>query len=111
MRDQSGNPVYPYRSLVKKLVTARSDAARTFGSQSLLAKYFKFTVNSLYGKVAQHVKKMYSSKKRDYKESEITNNVSASLITAFVRSVLFATYYEVDKNGYKVYRYDIRQAF
>ncbi len=103
LHDDKGEVVYPYRKLVKTLVAARADAKTKYGEKCLLEIYYKFIVNSLYGKISQHVSKMYSGEKTDYKESEITCNASAALITAFVRSVIFAASYEINKNGYRVY--------
>ncbi|MGN1479973.1 MAG: hypothetical protein ACI4XH_09410, partial [Acutalibacteraceae bacterium] len=101
-RDESGQIIYPYRSIVKALVAARNEAGSLYGKKSLQCKLLKLTVNSLYGKVAQNVSKMYSSNDKS-EESPITNNSSASLITSFVRSVLFSAFYEINQNGYHVY--------
>lgn len=103
LRNNDGTIIYPYRDLVKALVNARTDAAVSYGKKSLPALFYKFVVNTLYGKIAQHVKKMYSHENADYHESEITNNAAASLITSFVRSVLFAAFDGIDKSGYRVY--------
>lgn len=103
LHDDNGDIIYPYRKLVKTLVAARTAAAKTYGKKCLLDMFYKFIVNSLYGKISQHVSKMYSGQKTDYTESEITCNASAALITAFVRSVIFAAAYEINKNGCHIY--------
>ena len=103
LRDNCGKIRYPYRQLVKNLVNARSDAEKRYGKGCLLALYFKFIVNTLYGKLSQHVSKMYSGEKADYRESDITNNASAALITSFVRSVLFSAFDGIHDSGYHVY--------
>ena len=101
-RDESGQIIYPYRSIVKALVAARNEASSLYGKKSLQCRLLKLTVNSLYGKVAQNVSKMYSKSNKS-SESHITNNASASLITSFVRAVLFSAFYEIHQNGYHVY--------
>lgn len=97
--------MYPYRNIVQILVRARADAAKIHGKNCLEAKLYKFIINSLYGKIAQNVHDMYSPNKTrlNNAESLITNNVSASLITSFVRSVLFALFYGINNAGYNVY--------
>lgn len=103
LRDNNDKIVYPYRRLVKLLVNARTNAEEKYGKGCLLSLYYKFIVNTLYGKIAQHVRKMYSGEKADYRESDITNNASASLITSFIRSVLFSAFDGIHDNGYNVY--------
>lgn len=105
LRDDKGETMYPYRNIVRMLVRARADAAKIHGKNCLEAKLYKFIINSLYGKIAQNVHDMYSPDKTrlNNAESLITNNVSASLITSFVRSVLFASFYGINNAGYNVY--------
>lgn len=105
LKDNSGKTVYPYRHIVSELVKARSDAANAHGKNCLEAKLYKFIINSLYGKIAQNVHDMYCPDKTkcNNAESLITNNVSASLITSFTRSVLFSSFYGIHESGYHVY--------
>ena len=105
LKDNAGKTIYPYRHIVTELVKARSDAANAHGKNCLEAKLYKFIINSLYGKIAQNVHDMYSPDKTraNNAESLITNNVSASLITSFTRSVLFASFYGIHESGYHVY--------
>ena len=105
LRDDKGETVYPYRNIVRMLVRARADAAKIHGKNCLEAKLYKFIINSLYGKIAQNVHDMYcpDKTKSNNAESLITNNVSASLITSFVRSILFASFYGIYGAGYHVY--------
>ena len=105
LKDNAGKTIYPYRHIVTELVKARSDAANAHGKNCLEAKLYKFIINSLYGKIAQKVHDMYSPDKTraNNAESLITNNVSASLITSFTRSVLFASFYGIHESGYHVY--------
>lgn len=105
LKDNAGKTIYPYRHIVTALVKARSDAANAHGKNCLEAKLYKFIINSLYGKIAQNVHDMYSPDKTraNNAESLITNNVSASLITSFTRSVLFASFYGIHESGYHVY--------
>ena len=102
LRDDSGNIVYLYRDLVRSLVTARVEAAEQFGKGSLEERLMKLIINSLYGKIAQNVRDMFTSKDKS-SESVITNNASASLITSFVRSLLFSSFTAIHSHGYKVY--------
>lgn len=105
LKDNIGKTVYPYRYIVSELVAARSEAANAHGKNCLEAKLYKFIINSLYGKIAQNVHDMYSPDKTraNNAESLITNNVSASLITSFTRSVLFASFCGIHESGYHVY--------
>lgn len=104
LHDAEGDVVYPYRSMVTELVTARTEAEKKYGKKSIEAKLLKLVVNMLYGKSAQFVSKMYSSaSKVDGGESDITNPASATLITSFVRAVLFAAFHDITDAGYKVY--------
>ena len=102
LRDESGNIVYLYRDLVHSLVSARVEAAEQFGKGSLEERLMKLIINSLYGKIAQNVRDMFTSKDKS-SESVITNNASASLITSFVRSLLFSSFTAIHSHGYKVY--------
>lgn len=103
LRDKDGNIIYPYRDLVKSLVSDRAVASELYGKKSFEVKTLKLIVNSLYGKIAQNVSDMYRSSTKQSNESVITNNVSASLITSFVRAVLVSAFCTIDENGYKVY--------
>lgn len=105
LKNDSGETIYPYRNIVRTLVRARSEAADAYGKDCLDAKLYKFIINSLYGKIAQNVHDMYSPDKTRLNNAEclITNNISASLITSFVRSVLFASFYDISNAGYNVY--------
>ena len=102
LRDESGNIVYLYRDLVRSLVTARVEASEQFGKGSLEERLMKLIINSLYGKIAQNVRDMFTSDDKST-ESVITNNASASLITSFVRSLLFSSFTAIHSHGYKVY--------
>lgn len=102
LKDENGNTVFPYRTMMSELIQARTRADKG----SLDEKLLKKCANMMYGKVSQNVSGMYSKTKASgsqSKESVISNNASASLITAFVRSVLFAALNEIDVNGYHVY--------
>lgn len=103
MHDSDGNVIYPYHSIVNELVKARIDATAKYGKGSIEVKLLKLIVNSLYGKVAQNVSAMYVDNKNKMRESEITNNAAASLVTAFVRSVLCAAFVEIENAGFNVY--------
>ncbi len=105
LRDSDGNIVYPYRNLICNLVKARGHSESLYGKKCLEAKLLKFIVNNLYGKIAAHVSDMFviGFNYSDKRESEITNNASASLLTSLVRSVLFSAFNDIHNNGYTVY--------
>ncbi len=96
----NGSVVYPYRNFVKELVSARCNASEVYGKDSLFVKLFKYITNTLYGKISQSVK-LNNTKKVG--PSDITCATSATMITSFVRSVLFAAFIEIEKAGYTVY--------
>lgn len=104
----NGEPSYSLSHAVKSLVEDRRDAKKRFGSKSLEELILKTMVNSGYGKNAQNVvdKRTWDSYNQEMIElgdSAITNPVSASLITSYVRALLLATMNEAHEKGYKVY--------
>lgn len=103
LHDDKGNIIYPYRSMVKELVKARTEAEKAHGKKSFEAKLLKLIVNMLYGKTAQQVSKLYSSGNDKGDESPITNPVSATMTTSFVRAALFAAFHNIKNAGYEVY--------
>lgn len=104
-RDHDGDVVYPYRNLIYNLVKARGHSESLYGNKCLESKLLKFIVNNLYGKVAAHVSDMFVTvfNYSDKRESEITNNASAALLTSLVRSVLFSAFNDIYNNGYTIY--------
>lgn len=91
---------------VRQSVQDRSLAKELFGKKSLEEQLIKTMANSFFGKVAQSVVKKstwsaYSQQMQDLGCSSVTNPVSASLITAFVRAELIAVLNEIEKIGYK----------
>jgi hypothetical protein len=93
---------------VRQSVQDRSLAKELFGKKSLEEQLIKTMANSFYGKVAQSVVKKstwsaYSQQMEDLGCSSVTNPVSASLITAFVRAELIAVLNEIEEIGYKSY--------
>ena len=105
LRDLNGDVVYPYRNLIYNLVKARGHSESLYGKKCLESKLLKFIVNNLYGKVAAHVSDMFVTgfNYSDKRESEITNNASAALLTSLVRSVLFSAFNDIHNNGYTIY--------
>lgn len=105
LRDDDGNIVYPYRDLVINLCKERSNSESSLGKKCLQAKLLKFVINNLYGKISQNVSDMFTTsfKLSDKRESEITNNISASLITSLVRAVLFSAFNDIHRNGYNAF--------
>ena len=104
LHDSDGNIIYPYRSIVTALVKARAEAEKAHGKKSFQAKLLKLVVNMLYGKTAQQVSQLYSSGSNDKgDESPITNPVSATMTTSFIRAVLFAAFHDIEEAGYEVY--------
>lgn len=103
-----GEPSYSLSHAVKSLVEDRRDAKKCFGSKSLEELILKTMVNSGYGKNAQNVVDKrtwdaYNQEMVELGDSAITNPVSASLITSYVRALLLATMNEAHKKGYKVF--------
>lgn len=103
---EDGSESRSLASAVKQLVSDRSLAKELFGKKSLEQEILKVMVNSGYGKNAQNVidKRSwdaYSEQMQEIGCSMITNPVSASLITSFVRAELLATLYQIDKLGYE----------
>lgn len=93
---------------VRQSVADRNLAKELFGKKSLEELLIKTMTNSFYGKIAQSVVKKstwsaYSQQMEDLGCSSVTNPVSASLITAYVRAELIAILNEIEKHGYKSY--------
>ena len=93
---------------VLELVQDRRSAKGMYGNKSLEELTLKTMVNSGYGKNAQNVidKHSWSAYKEAMEElgdSAITNPVSATLTTSFVRAVLLATMNEAETKGFKIY--------
>lgn len=93
---------------VRQSVQDRNLAKELFGKKSLEEQLIKTMANSFYGKVAQSVVKKstwsaYSQQMQDLGCSSVTNPVSASLITAYVRAELIAVLNEIEELGYKSY--------
>ena len=101
LRDDNGNVVFPYIDLTRELVNARVDARER--KAEFEEKIIKLITNSLYGKTSQYVSHLYSNDNEKGKECEITNPVSASLITSFVRATLCAALNDIDNNSYNAY--------
>lgn len=105
---KNGEPSYSLSHAVRSLVEDRRDAKKLFGSKSLEELILKTMVNSGYGKNAQNVVDKrtwdaYNQEMTELGDSAITNPVSASLITSYVRALLLATMNEAHEKGYKVY--------
>lgn len=105
---RNGSPSYSLSHAVKSLVEDRRDAKKRFGSKSLEELILKTMVNSGYGKNAQNVVDKrtwdaYNQEMVELGDSAITNPVSASLITSYVRALLLATMNEAHEKGYKVF--------
>lgn len=103
-----GTPSYSLSVVLQGLVSDRKTAKELFGNKSLEQEILKILVNSIYGKNAQNVvnKTRWNSYKQMMEamgDSAITNPVSASLTTSYVRALLFATMNEAHEKGYKVY--------
>lgn len=99
---------YSLRSSVKRLVEDRNRAKQTHGKGSLEELILKTMVNSGFGKIAQNViQKNTWSAYKDMMESlgcsQITNPVSACLITSIVRAVLLAAENQAGEQGYMTY--------
>lgn len=93
---------------VKRLVEDRRVAKQMFGTKSLEELIFKTMVNSGYGKNAQNVVDKttwdaYNQEMTQLGDSAITNPVSASLTTSYVRALLLATMNEAHSKGNRVY--------
>lgn len=93
---------------VLDLVRDRRTAQDWFGKKCLEELTLKTMVNSGYGKNAQNVidKHSWSAFKEAMEalgDSAITNPVSATLTTSFVRAVLLATMNEAKEKGFKIY--------
>lgn len=93
---------------VRQSVQDRNLAKELFGKKSLEEQLIKTMANSFYGKVAQSVVKKstwsaYSQQMEDLGCSSVTNPVSASLITAYVRAELIAVLNEIECLGFKSY--------
>ena len=101
LRDDNGNVVFPYVDLTRELVNARVDARQR--KANFEEKIIKLITNSLYGKTSQYVSHLYSNDNEKGKECEITNPVSASLITSFVRATLCAALNDISNNSYNAY--------
>lgn len=101
LRDDKGNVVFPYVDLTRELVNARVDARQR--KANFEEKIIKLITNSLYGKTSQYVSHLYSNDNEKGKECEITNPVSASLITSFVRATLCAALNDISNNSYNAY--------
>lgn len=103
-----GVPSFSLSHAVKSLVEDRRDAKKRFGSKSLEELILKTMVNSGYGKNAQNVVDKrtwdaYNQEMVELGDSAITNPVSASLITSYVRALLLATMNEAHEKGYKIF--------
>lgn len=103
-----GLPSYSLSVVLQGLVSDRKTAKELFGNKSLEQEILKILVNSIYGKNAQNVvnKTRWNSYKQLMEalgDSAITNPVSASLTTSYVRALLFATMNEAHEKGFKVY--------
>ncbi|HFU4376108.1 TPA: hypothetical protein ACGO85_002140 [Streptococcus suis] len=93
---------------VKRLVEDRREAKKRFGNKSLEELTFKTMVNSGYGKNAQNVVDKstwdaYNQEMTQLGDSAITNPVSASLTTSYVRALLLATMNEAHDKNFRVF--------
>lgn len=93
---------------VRGCIDDRSLAKDMLGKGSLEELILKVLANSGYGKNAQNVVDKtswdaYSQSMIELGDSAITNPVSASLTTSFVRALLLATMNEAYAKGYTVY--------
>lgn len=105
---ENGNESRSLGSAVLDLVRDRRTAQDKYGKKCLEELTLKTMVNSGYGKNAQNVidKHSWSAFKEAMEalgDSAITNPVSATLTTSFVRAVLLATMNEAHERGYHVY--------
>lgn len=103
---EDGSESRSLANAVKQLVSDRALAKKLFGKKSLEQEILKVMVNSGYGKNAQNVVDKrswdaYSQQMQEIGCSMITNPISASLITSFVRAELLATLHEIDKLGFE----------
>lgn len=94
---------------LKSLVKERAIAKKYFNENKLWELVLKNIANgSAYGKIAQNIIEKrgwntYTFEMENLSESIITNPVTASLATSFVRAELYAIMTELDNSGYKVY--------
>lgn len=103
-----GNESRSLGSAVLDLVRDRRTAQDKYGKKCLEELTLKTMVNSGYGKNAQNVidKHSWSAFKEAMEalgDSAITNPVSATLTTSFVRAVLLATMNEAESKGFTIY--------
>lgn len=103
-----GLPSQSLAYAVKTLVDERGRAKEMFGKGSLEELILKIQVNSGYGKIAQNVvdKRTWSSARLEMeglRESAITDPIKASLITSYVRALLYATMNEAHNKGFTIY--------
>lgn len=108
LRLSNGQESRSLGAAVLDLVLDRSKAQSSYGKKCLEELTLKTMVNSGYGKNAQNVidKHSWSAYKEAMEalgDSAITNPVSATLITSFVRAVLLATMNEAHEKDYKIY--------
>lgn len=110
-REDDPSRTEPSRSVahaVKMLVDERGKAKKAHGNKSLEELVMKVMVNGGYGKIAQNVidKRTWSSKRQEMeglRESAITDPVKATLITSYVRAMLYATMEQSHRESYTTY--------
>lgn len=108
LRLDDGSISYSLRASVLDLVRDRRSAQDKYAKKCLEELTLKTMVNSGYGKNAQNVidKHSWSAFKEAMEalgDSVITNPVSATLTTSFVRAVLLATMNEAKEKGFSIY--------
>lgn len=106
---EDGSDSLSMGAALKSLIQERSLAKKHFKDTKLWELILKNVANgSAYGKTAQNVVdkrswNTYTHVMDDLTESVITNPVTASLATSFVRAELFAIMTQLANLGYKVY--------
>jgi hypothetical protein len=96
---------YSLRHVVQYFTNLRTDAAERFGKKSVEALKFKEMLNSIYGKLAQGLRKkrtynLESNQSEDVDVSKLTNPIMACHITGVVRALVSGAIAELDAKGF-----------